>query len=630
MANVVQAFGYTGAQQAFTVPEEVTELIVELWGAWGGNGIAGNPGLDRGGAPAYIKGTIACTPGDTYYIFVGGNGADGSGSNTAAAAGGFNGGGAGGVVLSSGYAQSAGGGGGGASDIRHGGTALSNRLMVAGGGGGAGGTYGPDTTRASQNFPRSPYPYDGSPYYVYYWLAGLGIGGYAQAGAGTAGGECTSGAGAAVASSGGAAGTLTAGGAASVGSGTGATGGTAGALGVGGAGGKGSNPGSVDGACGGGGGGGYYGGAGGGGGDLYSGANDYSMGGGGGAGSTWADPSVSAVSQIGPLSLGFEIDYTPAGFLDCGFAQISYVQPPTAPALTITTPNNSGVAGQYDHSQSLTVGWIFHSLANVVSFSSNSEVQTRFDIQYSSNGGTSWTETDFPGSNADSYTFPANFFTAGTTYEIQVRVYDSEGVASNWGPSTTFEAVNLEPAATITSPTAGSNVTSDSFTVTWTIPSGTQTDYEIEVADESGNVLYDSGDVASATESGTATITYSSAQNIIISVRYKISGGGGVWSTWATVTAFSNINPPATPVVNIGTDDDGGTISLAITNPAGTNATVSNDIYRTDLTNATAEIRIATGVTPNTTFTDYTVGSGIYYQYRVRAISASGGVADAT
>ncbi len=119
-----QTFGYTGSQQIFTVPCDVTSVTIECWGAQGGGG------SNTGGHGGYAKGDLAVTTGQTLYVYVGQAGS-GSGSGET-----FGGGGNGG------YSDR--GSGGGASDVRSGGNAIANRVIVAGGGGGTntGGTGG--------------------------------------------------------------------------------------------------------------------------------------------------------------------------------------------------------------------------------------------------------------------------------------------------------------------------------------------------------------------------------------------------------------------------------------------------------------------------------------------------------
>ena len=113
-------FNFTGAQQSWVVPPCVTSINVTMAGADGGG--------TSGGNGATITGTIAVTPGQTLYIYVGGSGAcPGSG---------WNGGGNGQNANNTANRSC---GGGGATDIRIGGTGLANRVMVAAGGGGMGG-----------------------------------------------------------------------------------------------------------------------------------------------------------------------------------------------------------------------------------------------------------------------------------------------------------------------------------------------------------------------------------------------------------------------------------------------------------------------------------------------------------
>ncbi len=116
VANDSAVFNFTGAVQTFTVPPGVTSVVIKTWGAQGGANWVNNTNF--GG---YAEGTVAVTPGQTLYVYVGGQ--------PTTTAGGFNGGGAG---------DGAGKGGGGGTDVRTISNDLNSRLVVAGGGGGAG------------------------------------------------------------------------------------------------------------------------------------------------------------------------------------------------------------------------------------------------------------------------------------------------------------------------------------------------------------------------------------------------------------------------------------------------------------------------------------------------------------
>jgi hypothetical protein len=110
-------FSYTEAPQQWIVPAGVTNIKVDIAGAKGGE-VSGPAG--KGGR---VVATMNVTPGQIFYIYVGGQGRP---------EGGWNGGAAGHPD----YRDYTFTGGGGGSDIRSGGTDLTNRLMVAGGGGG--------------------------------------------------------------------------------------------------------------------------------------------------------------------------------------------------------------------------------------------------------------------------------------------------------------------------------------------------------------------------------------------------------------------------------------------------------------------------------------------------------------
>lgn len=237
-------FDYTGAEQTFIVPAGVTRLTVSAHGGIG-DGFTIR-GYNQVGFPGRVYAVIRVHPGETLYVFVGGQGSDG----------GFNGGGAGGP--SYGTSDDGGGRGGGASDVRRGGDKLKNRILVAAGGGGSGAIFLYSDADGG----------DGG------GLVGeAGYGSSYHPGGGSGGGGGTQIAGGA-------------GGAGGVGSGNNGDAGTSGALGLGGNGGNGvGSTGYYFGLGGGGGGGGYYGGGGGGGGSNWD-------GGGGGGGSSYVEPGA--------------------------------------------------------------------------------------------------------------------------------------------------------------------------------------------------------------------------------------------------------------------------------------------------------------------------------------------------
>jgi hypothetical protein len=133
-------FAYTGADQTWTVPQGVTSINVQLWGAQGGGDNYVNNAT--GGYGGYVNGVLTVTPGQVLTIVVGQGGIKYHTQMTNGSDATYGGGG--GAVTSDLYSN-CGGSGGGRSAISSGGS----DLVTAGGGGGGKVTY------------PSPTPYNG-------------------------------------------------------------------------------------------------------------------------------------------------------------------------------------------------------------------------------------------------------------------------------------------------------------------------------------------------------------------------------------------------------------------------------------------------------------------------------------
>lgn len=590
MATVVKGFRYTGGAQTFVVPPNVTSVLFELWGAPGGQTdvlAAGNSGVSGStGAMAfnngysnvlvknvnnikslvgYVKGTLAVTPGSSYGVYVGGAGGYGNAMDIAAdpgttnyGPGGWNGGGNGGYVdtemlqtadpPNSRGIQSPGGGGGGATDIRSGGTALANRILVAGGGGGAGGISWPlgvtATAVANPTTPAPPYSNDlvpgsgdnGGP--NNYPNAGSAYGGSGGPNTGSPGGGASRGSSYALAGTGGRGGQQTAGGAGGTSTGTFSNAGQAGDFSTVGTGGHGGNvtasdfSGSSQAATlgGGGGGGGYHGGGGGASGTITTAGNGSAGGGGGGA-------NFISGSFTGTVNDG----HVPPAGVDGqqgvnGYARLTYVQPPDAPAIS------GPVTGDFvDANSALRVAWMFTS-------PDTSETQAGFDIAYSVAGAGIWTTIPNPVDANGFYDLAAHTLTAGTDYDIRVRVYDTAGDVSAWS-TVTVHAVAVPSAPTITSPANGSTLSTNPFNVAWTVDAGvTETIYRVTAEDAAGNVQVDSGDLYSTRvnactnpsfEASTAGWSTVGGCSLAQSTTYSVVPTHSGKITWATGAAFT-------------------------------------------------------------------------------------------
>jgi hypothetical protein len=256
-------FGFTGAEQTYTVPAGVHLIHVTATGAAGGRGVSDTDPGGEGGLGGRVAADLTVAPGQVLFIEVGGRGEDGT--EVGGGAGGFNGGGN--SVF--GMFAHPGGGGGGATDLRtcsrnaascpSAPDTLASRVLVAAGGGGG----GSEGAGGGSSFGRGG---DGG-------KDGIS-GGEANCAGRTPGG-------------GGGSGSQAAGGASGPGGSEGASSGGAGALGIGGVG---SGDGIFNIQIGGGGGGGLFGGG-------AGGSANGCAGGGGGGGSSFAVASAGNVSS---------------------------------------------------------------------------------------------------------------------------------------------------------------------------------------------------------------------------------------------------------------------------------------------------------------------------------------------
>lgn len=590
MTVLTKVWNYTGAVQTFVVPANVTSIRFELWGASGGNaqGYGVQTGFTDSAAATsaatgklakaelnngsgYVAGTLAVTPGQALSIYVGGNGYNGSPtdysdgvSHTSATVkgglGGYNGGGKGGqavfnsITNSRSSEASGGGGGGGATDIRSGGTALANRILVAAGAGGMGGGlhsawqseyWGSNQNQTLTGNPGTPNP----PYStITYYASGAGRGGWGGPATGANGGNAAShsasGGGGTTSNTGGKGGSATAGGAGGVAGLSGGVAGSAGALGVGGAGGIGTQTSSNSGVSmgGGGGGGGYYGGGGGAVGADEMTSSYPGFGGGGGGGSNYVSPSM-----VSPVTIAHAYPPAAAGASgNGGFARATYTQPPNAP--TILSPTTGQVVS-FD--RSVDIDYQFSS-------PDTSAFATAIDVQWKKSSDSTWTLQHVISGDIGTYTFPANLFSPGFTYNVQVRIYDNNNDPSAW---TQIDLVVITPPPTpvITAPAVDASVSTNTFNVTWTQSSGSsELSYHVRILKRDGtSILYDSGEVPANSrvnlaltpgfEFGTQAWTVVGG-TIAQSTTYHHTGANSGKITWGNSSVAQASTPIATQV----------------------------------------------------------------------------------
>ncbi|HET7303642.1 MAG TPA: glycine-rich protein, partial [Segeticoccus sp.] len=353
--------------------------------------------------------------------------------------------------------------------------------------------------------------------------------------------------------------------------------------------------GSAAGLGGGGGGGGYYGGGGGG-----SGA-----GGGGGSallGSSLVEPSTLSGQRAGD-----------------GLIVITRTNhPPNAPALSFPTGNQSVPS---DNTSRFT--WQF-------SDPDVGDHQSAYSLRYRPIGAATWTtiSVQLPNSFHD---FTAGTFVDATNYEWQVATTDAQGLVGPFAASEFFTAHVTPPGPTITAPINGATVP-QTVTVTWSTPN--QDSWQVQILDDAGAVVQDTGETVGAARSTDVTF----AVNNVTRVIQQRSKYQGLWSPWASVTVMVSYTPPPTPTVTLSPDNAAGATVLAIDNPppgAGEPSVSYVDVYcRTAAGSVLADayrpyseagVRLATWQPPGSLWSDpVPASSPVVYEYRVVAVGSNG------
>jgi hypothetical protein len=272
---------------------------------------------------------------------------------------------------------------------------------------------------------------------------------------------------------------------------------------------------------------------------------------------------------------------------------------------------------------------------NVQRFSwkhNDTDTQSKFELQWSSDGGTTWNTVtqDTPNQYVD---ISANVFPAGQI-TWKVRTYDTYDEVSPWPEQVVFTAGEPSVAPIVTEP--ASPVAISRPLIKWSQPD--QTHYQVQIYDAVQQLAWDSGEVSSTNRQVVCGTDLLNGGVYKIQVRAKSKDG--IWSGWGSKTIEISYTPPAKPSVELAADNSRCSILFAINHPAPTGAQPAVkyvDILRSEL-HANNFVRIATSdiETPGIyylskyyvyiepKFTDYTVQPGQIYEYRVRAVGENG------
>lgn len=336
--------------------------------------------------------------------------------------------------------------------------------------------------------------------------------------------------------------------------------------------------------------------------------------------------TVSTVTQTNSIAwvsskrgyAGDRIDYVytdgTASPYNVTYDGLSLNQPPNKPP--IVSPKNNNTV---DRNKTTRLDWDF-------SDPDSGDSQSKFDARYRVVGTATWTDITTVTTNTFHDLAPGTLTV--NDYEWQVRTYDQANEVSVWSDLAYFTAADQPSGHSITDPVTGQTISEDSYTVHWS--ASQQTDYELRrVADngagapDTANVLYTTGEVASASARSRTLAFPTNNQDEHIQLRYK--NENGLWSTWDSIAVTVSYTTPPSPVVTAVGNDLSGYIAVAIDNPdpaAGEPSVTDNNLFRRE--EGSNVVKIAEGLVVDGTFNDYRVENRKNYEYQAQAVGDNG------
>lgn len=241
--------------------------------------------------------------------------------------------------------------------------------------------------------------------------------------------------------------------------------------------------------------------------------------------------------------------------------------------------------------------------------------QSKFDLQWSSNGGSTWNTVSQTTSN-QYYDMPANTFPVGNII-WRVRVYNQVDIVSEYSEQAAFTSAGKPTTPVLTKPDATENTSTP--LIAWT---GTgQVMYQAQVL-QGETITWDSGEIAST--AGQVQVGTALADNTSYTAKVRIKNQYDLWSDWATKAFTVDFELPNKPGIDIIKDLIRYSARITISNPTPDSAGgfEYNEVYRREVDGEW--MRIATEVERDSTYEDCAMKSGQPYEYKVRAVGTYG------
>lgn len=231
---------------------------------------------------------------------------------------------------------------------------------------------------------------------------------------------------------------------------------------------------------------------------------------------------------------------------------------------------------------------------------SPSETQSKFDLQYSTNGGSSWTTKTLTTSNTF-YELPAGTFSGGNV-TWRVRTYNNWNEVSPYSENKSFTVIGSPPIPLISSVSNSARPT-----VTW--QSTNQHLYELQILKDN-KIIFDTGSIPSTSDRSFKLPIYLADGNYFVKLR--IANEYNLYSEWAEKSFIISTVKPIKPIIDVFSDEYSVTIKTS-------NTSLKTLVYRDN---------IYIGEVINNHFTDCTGENNKEYQYFIRTIDSNESFSD--
>lgn len=224
------------------------------------------------------------------------------------------------------------------------------------------------------------------------------------------------------------------------------------------------------------------------------------------------------------------------------------------------------------------------------------ETQKKYDLQYSINGGSTWTTITETTSNKFKE-LPANTFNITGNITWRVRTYNNFDEVSPYSDNKTFYVISSPPIPQITSVSNNARPA-----INWT--SQGQHVYEIQIIQDN-KVIIDTGAIPSVSDREYKLKEY--LKDGDYKVRLRVINEYNLYSPWSEKSFTISTVKPQKPIIAI----YGGEYSITI---KASNLSSKNLVYRDN---------ILLGELIDDTFVDYTCENKKEHQYFIRSINSS-------